>query len=202
VPVAGVSSQDILARAGFFEAAIEVALASPAFVGVPLFHHPRIPVVLAESYFALTEAYKYHHLQPGKRTEEIKQAALTAATICVVKPLRPQHGAAATEEMIYCNQMLAMRAACAIVEHPFGSRAFDERRRFYRAIGDFALPAIAPLIAEANANNGELTTEFSFDLSLRERHDLNMLINMFAVLRDLRIYKTAASVPTEVPSSA
>lgn len=186
MPVNGVTAADIAVRASFFAKATELLLEGPAFSGCLVEVHLGIHSVIAEGFFALADAYERHHLKPGKKIEPVKQAALTCAVVCAISPLRPTAALVEEEELLYINPMLAMRAACSVIGHPFDKRAFDERRRHYRMVGSLRLPSLAPLIAEANANDGVLSSDFSFDLAMDERHRLNGLINYFTVLNDMK----------------
>jgi hypothetical protein len=151
--------------------------------------HPKIGDLLAEVYFALTDAYKAAFLSPGRRTEARKIAALTCASIAAVQPLRPPASTIEREEYLYINPMFAMRCACAIVDHPWHKRAFDERRRFCKALMDIRLPCTDDMIADANANDGViLLGTYSLDLSPPERAFLHMLIGRFEVLEQQKIY--------------
>jgi len=189
LPVSSRTVEEISARAGYFTHMLDIQAGAPAFEEIQIEYHPRIPIILTEAYFALTDAYKRVHLSEGRRTEPIKQAALTCATIAVIKPLRPIGSPEIDrEEYLYINPMLAMRAACSIVEHPFDRRAFDDRRRFYRSLSLASLPSLDPLIDEANENDGVLSSDWHFVLTQHELRDLNHLISMFAVLADLKIY--------------
>jgi hypothetical protein len=42
--------------------------------------------------------------------------------------------AVAVEEPLYANQMLALRAARANIEHLIEQRSFDEQRRIYKSL--------------------------------------------------------------------
>src|ERR1700722_1310110 len=107
---------------------IELLLGGPAFNHLGIQYHANVHNVLAHVYFAMSEAYKTEFLNPGKGTDPTKQAALTCAAICAVKPLRPLPTDEVHEEHIYVNQMLAMRCACAIIDHPIQDHSFDEQR--------------------------------------------------------------------------
>lgn len=202
MPVVGKTALEISARADFFKTAIDIQLAAPAMHGLDLGYHPLMPGILAHAYFAVSEAYKKQYLYPDKQTDPTKQAALTCAAIAFIKPLRPPDSRIQREEYIYVNAMLAMRAACGIVEHPFHQRDFDSQRRFYKQLNLLELPNMASIMSEAAANGGEIKGNVQVSLTRHEEYQLNSLINMFVVLRDMKIYKSpvqAAGV-TEVAS--
>jgi hypothetical protein len=187
--VTGKTPEDISARAIYFQAAIDTQLASPALQDLQISYHCNIPTLLAEIYFALSEAYKSVYLSPENRTNTPKIAALTCASIAVVKPLRPNNPVIEDEEFIYVNGLLGLRAACAIVEHPFHTRSFDDIRRWCRSLDHFQMPSVQPIIAEAARNNGITNSTWAINLSSEERCKLDTLISMFSVLKDLKIYK-------------
>jgi hypothetical protein len=102
------------------------------------------------------EAYKSRFLNQGKGTDPTKQAALTCAAICAVNPLRPVPTDEVHEEHIYVNQMLAMRCACSIINHPVYLRSFDEQRRIYLQMQRFVFPSADVILDEAIENSGDI----------------------------------------------
>lgn len=169
---------------------LRIQVEAEAFRQIPIAYHDRIPIALAEAYFAISEAYKRVHLEEGRRTNPIKQAAFTCVAISVIRPLRPVDSPEIdNEELLYVNQMLAMRASCAIIDHPFHKRAFDDQRRFYRSLSTLSLPSLDPLIGEVNNSDGKIISEYDLELSLTEQRELNFVVSMFTVLNDLPIYK-------------
>lgn len=190
MPVVGKTSDEVARRAEFFRAIMDIAIASPSFNTLPIGYHPNVPTVLAEVYFAVSEAYKRLYLKPGSRTERVKVVALSVATVAYVSPLRPQDPAHADrEELLYLNPMLAMRVATAIIKHPFEKRTPDDQRRFFRALAELDLPCAAPMIEEANSNGGVLTSNWQIDLAAADRSILNLLVSRFTVLDQMPVYK-------------
>jgi hypothetical protein len=188
VPVVGKTALDISARAAFFKDAIETQIRAPAMQGLGLVYHDRMPEILAHAYFAMSQAYKRTFLYPDKQTDPTKQAALTCAAFAFIKPLRPPDARIQREEYIYVNAMLAMRAACAIVEHPFHTRDFDSQRRFFKQLDLLDLPNVTSIMNEAAANGGEIKGNLQITLTRQEEYQLKSLINMFVVLRDMKIW--------------
>jgi hypothetical protein len=188
VPVVGKTALDISTRAEFFKDAIEVQLKSPAMQGLGLVYHEKMPEILAHAYFAMSEAYKRTFLYPNKQTDPTKQAALSCAAIAFIKPLRPPDSRIQREEYIYVNAMLAMRASCAIVEHPFHTRDFDSQRRFFKQLDLLDLPNVTSIMNEASANGGVIKGNLQIALTRQEEYQLKSLINMFVVLRDMKIW--------------
>jgi hypothetical protein len=173
----------------FFGRLMEIQLASPAFVGAEVEYHPKVSSLLTEAYFAITDAYKRIFLNEGRRTEVIKQAALTCAVISAIQPLRPKTTPVDDDRLLYINPMFAMRAACAIIDHPFHLRGFDNQRRFYVNLSSLSLPCLAPMIDEANDNDFALTTLWKLELSPEEIRELNHIISLFSVLYEMKIFK-------------
>lgn len=188
MPVEGRSAVEIAERADFFKRLLQYQIGSPAFTNVNLTCHPSIGNLLAEVYFAITSAYKAGLLPPGSRTDPIKQAALTCAAVVTVNPLRPASTEIDQEEIIYANPMFAMRCACSIIDHPYHTRSFDERRRVYRGLPGYAVAPADAIIQEALQNDCRTTSTWSIDLSNRERSQLDILVNMFAVYKEMPIW--------------
>jgi hypothetical protein len=142
----GKRAADIDARAAFFLQMIELLTGSSAFSHLEIQYHSNVHYVLTHVYFAMSEAYKAEFLNAGKGTDPTKQAALTCAAICAVKPLRPLPTEVVHEEHLYINQMLAMRCACAIINHPIQNLTFDEQRRIYLHMDRFLFPSANPIL--------------------------------------------------------
>ena len=159
-----------------------------------IIYHPQVSNLLAHVYFALSEAYKGNFLYPERRTDPTKQAAFTCASIAVVRPLHTPTATIDREEYVYINQMLAMRCACGIVDHPVHIRGFDEQRRMYMMLDRLTLPSVAPIVDEAVSNNGGITSDFQIKLTIAEEFNLKALISIFVVYKDLKIYQTSSAV--------
>ena len=193
MPVVGKTALDISTRADFFKDAIETQLQAPAVQGLGLIYHDKMPEILAHAYFAMSEAYKKTFLYPDKQTDPTKQAALTCAAIAFIKPLRPPDLRIVREEYIYVNAMLAMRTSCAIVDHPFHSRDFDSQRRWFKQLDLLDVPNVTSIMTEAAANSGEVKGNIQISLTRQEEYQLKSLINMFVVLRDMKIWAKKAT---------
>lgn len=188
--VVGVAAEDIVARANYFKQMLDIELASPALRDAELFYHESMPDILAQCYFAISQAYKKIYLAEGHRTDTSKRAALTCAAIVAVCPIRQDPDSNSEEkaaEAAYANPMLAMRCSCSIVNHPFHKRPFDDRRRIYRAFFGFALPSIEPILAEARANNGKIISDWEISLAPEEETLLNLLVDDFVMYSKFRI---------------
>ncbi|MBX9710674.1 MAG: hypothetical protein K2X60_06535 [Xanthobacteraceae bacterium] len=193
MPVVGKTALEISNRAAFFKTAIDIQLAAPAMQGLGLGYHPLMPDILAHAYFAMSEAYKKQFLYPAKQTDPTKQAAITSAAIAFIKPLRPPDSRIQREEYIYVNPMMAMRAACGIVDHPFHTRDFDGQRRFFKQLDLLDFPNVTSIMSEAAANGGEIKGNLQITLTRQEEYQLKSLINMFVVLRDMKIYAKSST---------
>lgn len=195
MPVVGKTAAEISTRAEYFQKMIDLQLRSAVMRDLGLLCHPSAASVLSHVYFGLSEAYKGEFLYPDKRTDPTKQAAITCATIAVVKPLRPPFIEIDREEFIYANQIFAMRCSCSIVEHPFHAQAFDARRRIYKQLSLIDLPCTSDIVTEAANNNGQIRSEAVFKLSSVEEYKLKSLVNLFVVLKELKIYKDPPTRP-------
>ncbi len=85
------------------------------------------------------------------------------------------------------NPMLAMRCSCSIINHPFHKRPFDDRRRVYRAFFGFNLQSIDPILAEARASGGEITSDWEISLVPAEEALLNLLVDDFVMYSKFKI---------------
>jgi hypothetical protein len=193
LPVDGRSAEEVAERADFFKRLLQYQIGSPAFTSINLTCHPSIGNLLAEVYFAITNAYKSGLLPPGSRTDPIKQAALTCAAVVTVNPIRPISTEIDQEEIIYANPMFAMRCACSIIDHPYHTRSFDERRRVYRGLPGLCVRPADAMIQEALQNDCRTTSTWTIELSSRERSQLDILVNMFAVYKEMPIFAKSVS---------
>lgn len=185
MPVRGKQQADIDNRAAYFKEMIELLLGSSAFNHLEVQYHENVHKVISHVYFALSEAYKRKFLHDGAGTDPTKQAALTCAAVCAVKPLRPLPTNKVHYEHIYMNQMLAMRCACAIIDHPIQSLGFDEQRRIYMHMDRFQFPSTTPILDEAAANKGEIKSNVEITLTPKEEGDLKGLIALFVAYKGL-----------------
>jgi hypothetical protein len=194
VPVVGKTAAELARRAEYFERTLGHFIQSALLRGLTIDYHPKVHNLLSHAYFGLSEAYKGEFLYPDKGTDPTKQAAITCATIATIRPLHAPQPDITNEEYIYMNQMLAIRCGCAIVEHPFHTRAWADRWRFYKMLERLDLPCLRPMIDEAVANNGDLKTQFVFKLSTDEEFKLKSLVNLFVTLKDLKIYRADPTI--------
>jgi hypothetical protein len=181
LPVVGKTAEDIAARAETFRVLADTQLQQPDFAALNIVCRPRAENILAESYFALSEAYKRIRLQDSSLTEWVKAGALVAATVSVVNPLRPS-GRADTIEWPYVNPAFALLCAYGHAHRIFTPQAFDERRRLYQALQSIRLPALDPIIAEGNSKNGIFSTNWNITLSAGEVSMLDALVTTFNLL--------------------
>jgi hypothetical protein len=186
LPIVGKQQADIDGRAAFFKEVIGLLTGSSAFNHLEIQYHSEVHKVISHVYFALSEAYKRQFLHDGAGTDPTKQAALTCAAICAVKPLRPLPTNKVHYEHIYINQMLAMRCACIIIDHPIQFRTWDEQRRIYMQMDRFMFPSVKPILEEAATNNGEIKSNFKITLSPQEEATLKGLISLFEAYKSLK----------------
>jgi hypothetical protein len=76
LPVPGKTAQEIAARAKLYERLAQLQLSHPDFRDLNLTIASGSANILAECYFALSEAYKGEVNEAGSRTEWIKSAAI------------------------------------------------------------------------------------------------------------------------------
>ncbi|MFZ1920203.1 MAG: hypothetical protein WAU57_01080, partial [Xanthobacteraceae bacterium] len=158
-----------------------IQLQQPDFAALNIVTVPGVERVLAEAYFALSEAYKRVRLHDASRTEWVKASALVAATVSVVNPLRPG-GRADRIEWMYVNQAFGMLCAYGHAQKIFLAQSFDERRRLLQSLQAMRLPCLDPLIAEGNVTNGQFRTAWSLTLSPGEISMLDALVTAFNLL--------------------
>ncbi len=97
--VVGKTAGEVSARAQTFSDLAHEQMWHPDFVALDVVFPDGVENILAEVYFALSEAYKRKRLKPGSRTEWTKAAAFTAIAVALVKPLRELKPKAAGSEI-------------------------------------------------------------------------------------------------------
>src|SRR5580692_11744140 len=112
---------------------------------------------------------------------------MTCAAICAVNPLRPIPTTEVIEEHLHINQMLAMRCACSIINHPVYLRSFDEQRRIYLYLQRFKFASVKPILDEAASNNGDITSNIAIKLTQDEEATLKGLVALFVAYKDMKI---------------
>lgn len=73
--------------------------------------HPAAGFLVANCYFLLSDAYKRCRGMENSRTHEYKVAALTAATIMALRPIRIADMVVTSLRVAFANQQCCMRAA-------------------------------------------------------------------------------------------
>lgn len=180
--VVGKTAEDVVARAETFRILAEIQIQQHDFKALNIAFDPASAVILAECYFALSEGYKRKRLHDTSRTEWTKAAALVAATVSVVNPLRPS-GRVDDPSWLYINPSFGMLCAYGHARHIFFVRAFDDRRRFYQSLQSLRLPCLDPIIAEGNVTNGKFVSNWTIDISQGEMSQLDGLVTSFAILK-------------------
>jgi hypothetical protein len=179
--VVGKTAGEIATRSQTFaELALE-QLQHPDFVAANVSFHQPSANILAEAYFALSEAYKRRRLKSDSRSDWSKAAALTAITICAINPIRPA-GPANAPEWPYLNPQFGLFCAHAFSQSVFTLPGFDQQRRLFQSLQSAKLPCLSPLIAEGNVNNGSFTSNWNIAISDNEMAYLDLMITMFVVL--------------------
>jgi len=179
--VVGKTAEEIAAR-GNVQAACRDQLQQEDFKSLNIAFGAESAVILAESYFALSEAYKRKRLHRESRTEWSKTAALVAATVSVINPLRPR-GRADDPTWLYVNPAFGMLCAYGHAQAVFFARRFDERRRLLQSLQSLRLPCLDPIIAEANATGGRFHSNWQIEISNNEMSQLDALVTAFMLLK-------------------
>jgi hypothetical protein len=158
--------------------------------------------VLAEAYFLLSESYKSYRSEGEHKTANPKIAAMTCAAICALNPLRPPKADFGVLEIRYANPMFAMRCASAIIEHPWHTRSFEERRRTYDELTTLQFPCLDKFIQDVSSGRkrpledyNTKTDKFSIGLTFPEIARIESLINRFVVYQELKIYASKQIIP-------
>ncbi|MEA2991189.1 MAG: hypothetical protein QOD40_109 [Alphaproteobacteria bacterium] len=154
-------------------------------------YHDSAPSQLAHVYFALHDAYKGLYVPDGHLSDAAKRAAITCATVIAVAPIHrnPDRNFPVTErepwdlaDADYPNPFLAVRSACAIVQHPFHKRPWDNRRRIYCGYVGLEFRTVEPILEEARQNGGVISTNWPVvPLSPLEESTLNLLVSDFEI---------------------
>jgi hypothetical protein len=107
-------------------------------------------VLAANVYFLLSNAYKRRRLAGTNRTYEYKVAAMTAAAIMIVRPLRYLRATMPEEELLQnANMDCATRAATSLLDIDLSKVDPDFVRRLHRAtLGPIDLPCLSPYLQQ------------------------------------------------------
>jgi len=192
-----VSRDRIERRAFFFQEMANKHLATPSLKNAGIELRSGHAITLAEAYFLLSESYKSYRSEGEHKTANPKIAAITCAAVCAVNPLRPPKADFEILEVRYANPMFAMRCASAIIEHPWHTRSFEERRRTYDELIAMHFPCLDPFIRDAaQGRKKELSSyntkndKFSVGITFDEITRIESLVNRFIVYQELKIYST------------
>jgi hypothetical protein len=146
---------------------------------------------------ALGLAYKRRRGMEDSRTHKYKVAALTAATIMALRPIRMSSSVIVSVQVAFANQQCSMRAVQALLGLDLERLDGDFLRRLYASVLDLIeLPSLATYLATFEAaftpprevTFAEVENAVSFDdhndlqLSPAELASLEGLINQFTTL--------------------
>jgi hypothetical protein len=184
VPFAKRPAAEVSSRADTIKELAIQQLWNPRFVQLEAEYRPVSGKITAECYFALTDAYKARWGLTG-RTEATKVAALTAAAIAVVKPIRPVAAAKKLDDIQwpYVNPSFAIFAAYDGIPHAFYAHDFDEQRRVLRSLRDLTLTCVNPIIEEGNRTDGNFVTVWELDHNHPDLAYLDILVSYFESLK-------------------
>lgn len=88
----------------------------------------------------------------------------------------------------FMNPMFAMRIGCNIVDHPFHTGSWENRIRFYNTLMGLKLDCLDGY-KDLIKNNLEIGKEHDIVISDRDMRLLEMKMNMFSVLSEMKIFK-------------
>jgi hypothetical protein len=114
--------------------------------------HPAAGFLVANCYFLLSDAYKLRRGMEDSRTHKYKVAALTAATIMALRPIRISGSVVVSVQVAFANQQCCMRAAEALLGLDMERIEADFLRRLYASVLDrIELPCLAKYLAAFEA---------------------------------------------------
>jgi hypothetical protein len=109
---------------------------------------PPAGFAIANCYFLLSDAYKRHRGMENSRTHSYKVAALTAATIMALRPIRVTNNVVVSQRVAFANQQCCMRAAQALLGLDMERIDADFLRRLYTSVLDrVELPCLASYLS-------------------------------------------------------
>jgi hypothetical protein len=158
--------------------------------------HPAAGFLVANCYFLVSDAYKLRRGMEDSRTHKYKVAALTAATIMALRPIRISSNVVVSVQVAFANQQCCIRAAQGLLGLDLERVDADFIRRLYASVLDrVELPCLAKYLAAFEAaftpprrvTFEEVERVISFDdhciqLSAAELACLEGLINQFTTL--------------------
>jgi hypothetical protein len=159
--------------------------------------HPAAGFTVANCYFLLSDAYKRRRGMEDSRTHKYKVAALTAATIMALRPIRVTDTVVVSAQVAFANQQCSMRAAQALLGLDLERVDVDFLRRLYDSVLDrIELPCLGKYLAALEAAFApprqvtfeEIENAVPFDshniieLSREELASVESLINQFTTL--------------------
>jgi hypothetical protein len=159
--------------------------------------HPAAGFLVANCYFLISDAYKRRRGMASSRTHEYKVAALTAATIMALRPIRITTATVTSVRVAFANQQCCMRAAEGLIGFDIARLEKDFIRRLYASVLDLIeLPCLSKYLAAFEAafdppqavKFAELEVAVPFDdhsveLSPMELASLDNLINHFKTMQ-------------------
>lgn len=106
-------------------------------------------ILTTNAYFLLSNAYKRARLAGANRTYDYKVAAMSAAAVMIVRPMRLMRSTLQNEELLRnANMDCATRLAAARIEVDLSRVDPDFVRRLHRAtLGPIDLPSLSPYLS-------------------------------------------------------
>ncbi|RWQ16068.1 hypothetical protein [Mesorhizobium sp.] len=144
----------------------------------------------AEAYFLVNEAYKARRQNQGHRTQPTKVAALTAAVIATVNPLRPEQALSEPNLVsTYANPLFALRLGCNIIQHPLHRSPWNRLQWFCDNLRDDPLTCLDGYLELVRSGKRVIGSDFDIDLSPNELKRLEGRVGFFDVLSEMKVYR-------------
>ncbi len=164
-----------------------------------------VSIVTANCYFLLSNAYKRARLVDNSRTYNYKVAAMTAAAIMSVRPIRFNRQVRPDEDLVrYANWDCATRASLSLLDLSLDNYDPEFLRRFHRAtLGPISLPCLSSYLERfdnlvfmqnypdsVEFDNVERIVPFApfnnIDLRGSQLIQIEQLINIYQIIRSCR----------------
>lgn len=157
---------------------------------------PAMGEVLAQGCFMLSESYRTYRSRPDHLINTSKIAAIATAVITTLDPMRVENPDPHNTVHRYANPIFALRCGMTMVNHPFHTRNFDELRRIYDKMLVTQFPCLQTFTADVDADSikppedyNKAKDKFTIGISQKEMADLETYVSMYAVFREMKIYK-------------
>lgn len=143
----------------------------------------------AEIYFLISDFLKQETFQePTHWTDHTKVAAITALVVAQCQPFRPNRPIDIENPVFaYANPILALRLGTDAINHKFGKRAWDDRKRFYDTLINSKLAIVDEYIEILKTGSRKIGDPFDIIIKRDDMQKIRQSINMFVVLNGIRL---------------